>query len=456
MKKICETCDIELLAKIHKCIFKEEFPYESYNRKVKTKNMENFLIYDEVLVGYCIVEKQVSELSYYLWLGGVVEEFRNGGNWSFFIEFMINRAKVERFSKITLATYNHRPEMIRLSIKNGFKIARLSEGNYSDGIKIHLDYYVTQGNEIRLLLTNKCNFKCLFCHGEGMEINESLSLDQEQIKMLLTQGQSNGCHTISLSGGEPLINFDGLTKIIETCNQMNYTPSIKIITNGALINNKFIEIIQLYKGNIYINLSVHSLYEDKFDFITKTSNQYPKVMSGIESLVNAEIDFRLNYVVLKEVNDKVDDFKNSLITCINKGVKKITFLELLTDEHNSTLLPYVLDYESIKKILSEVALKLGEIRFQFENENKVRYLFVFNNQHLFIEVFRLTCSIGCEKCLNIKDRTIGPDGKYYPCFRESGYSCGNVKSDMKTAFSLGNQFIISKINERTGALMNEI
>lgn len=447
MKIICKTSDLKLLAQTHERIFKEDFPYESYNRKLRTKDLESFLIYDEVLVGYCIVEKQASKLSYYLWLGGVIECHRNSGNWSYFIEFIINRAKTQRFTKITLATYNHRPEILRLSIKSGFKITRLSEGNYSDGIKIHLDYNVTKGVEVRLLLTNKCNFKCIFCHGEGIGVNESLSLDQEQIKILLLQCQSNGCHTISLSGGEPLINFDGLTRIIENCNQMDYTPNIKIITNGALISKEFIEIIQLYKGNIYINLSVHSLYEDKFDLITKTSNQYFKVMSGIESLVNADIDFRLNYVVLKDVNDKVDDFKNSIITCINKGVKKITFLELLADEDNRTLLPFVLDYESIKKVLSEVTLKLGEVRIQFENEHKVRYLFTFNNRHLLIEVFRLTCSIGCEKCLDIKDRTIGPDGQYYPCFRESYYSCGNVIFDMKAAFLLGDQFIISKINK---------
>ncbi|MDR0336429.1 MAG: 4Fe-4S cluster-binding domain-containing protein, partial [Planctomycetaceae bacterium] len=78
-------------------------------------------------------------------------------------------------------------------------------------------------DETRILLTEKCNFKCIFCHNEGNKVNTKKPTDnpntlQQSVRLLLDKG----CRDITFTGGEPLLKSELLLNILQfirSCDQ---------------------------------------------------------------------------------------------------------------------------------------------------------------------------------------------------------------------------------------------
>lgn len=450
MIKLVKHDEIEDIKVLHYKIFNEEFPIDDYMEKLKTKVIENYLFFEDDdlshVVGYSIIFNKKEEKRYHLWLGGILSEYRNKGYCGDFIDEVIKCARDKQYKSVTLYTYNHRPDMIRLAVKKGFRIIKTEEGTYGDGIKIFFQYDINYNEEIRISLTNKCNFKCFFCHQEGINIENKISLDKEQLLRILKQCKINNYRNITLTGGEPLINKDLIELIFKFCKENKYNPNIKIITNGFFIDENFIKVLNLYKHYLKLNISFHSVDEQIFNKITKTNNKYNKVLEGIDLLLLNNINFRLNYLMLKDINDSYEQVKSLVEFGIKKQIKQITFLELLDTKENNIFEKYVKSYNDIKKSIEYVCKDIGHLKVEFENSKKIRYILSKNNKKIILEVFKLTCSIGCKKCLKIKDKSIGPDGKYYPCFLRSDIKYDNVCENMKEVFQQG-ELIIENISK---------
>ena len=258
---------------------------------------------------------------------------------------------------------------------------------------------------------------------------------------ILYQCKENNCKTVTFTGGEPLVHKELIDFAIDYLNKSNYEPDVKIITNGSLIDTEFIKNIKSYKGDLKVNLSLHSMNENIYNKITKTNNNLIKTLKSIELLEREEIPLRLNYVVLKGINDTKEDIITLLLESLSRNVTAITFLELLMTEENKNNREYYLSYDEIKRTIENTCEQKGELIVEYENKKKIRYIFYTEKQKICLEVFRLTCMTGCKSCLSNKDRTIGPDGEYYPCFVKSDQICGNVSLDMREAFNSGDRII---------------
>ena len=163
MLKFSKVDDIEEIKQLHFKIFETEFPMEDFKKKNATKFLDKYIYYkNNDLVGYCIVFNKKEELCYHLWLGGVLPEYRSQGIKGSYLEYMINMARNNKYKSITLSSYNHRTSMLRLVIKKGFKIVGTEEGSYGDGTKILFKYPIKVREQVRISLTNLCNYKCFF------------------------------------------------------------------------------------------------------------------------------------------------------------------------------------------------------------------------------------------------------------------------------------------------------
>ncbi|SHH23591.1 radical SAM protein [Clostridium grantii] len=439
---VSKTEDIEKIQYLHKMIFQEKFPIYDFRKKSESKILDKYILYDNNdIVGYTIAFNNKEKLNYHLWIGGILPQYRKSGYFGEYIEYMVNKARNNKYKSITVSSYNHRPNMLRLAINKGFKIVGTKRGIYGDGIKILFEYLVTSKEEVRISLTNICNFKCFFCHSEGLDDTSLVKLSKEKLENILYQCKINNCETITLTGGEPLITRELIEFSIEFFNKSKYRPKLKIITNGSLIDIKFVNMIKLYEGDVKLNVSLHSMKKEKFDMITQTKNDFIKTVDAIKLLEIEDINFRLNYVVLKGINDTIEDFETLILESFNKNIKSITFIELLVTDKNINMLKYFLEYNEIKKLIKNSCVKIGELTAEYENKKKIRYVLHKENKKLNIEVFKLTCRLGCESCIENKDRTIGSDGEYYPCFIQSNKKCGNASENMAEAFKKGNAII---------------
>lgn len=87
--------------------------------------------------------------------------------------------------------------------------------------------------ELRFLVTQKCNYNCVFCHGEGLQSKKSDLLKPDDIRFLYSVGRDCfGVTTTTLTGGEPLIRTD----IVDIAHELKKENcDITITTNGSLL-----------------------------------------------------------------------------------------------------------------------------------------------------------------------------------------------------------------------------
>lgn len=433
------------LKELYRKIFYEDFLEEKFNLKKQKYKIDIFkILKNKSVIGFIIGYPK--ESNYHLWIGGIIEEHQNKGYFSrtldFISEYLIGKAK-----KITVTSFNHRKNMLRLLLKKNYNIVKIDKGNYGDGKKILFEKKLYKENEIRFSLTNSCNFKCFFCHGDGFISKNIYVMEEKSILTLIKDLNDNNYYKFTITGGEPLLKKKMILNILKYCYSLDSEIKIKIITNGFYLNDDFIKEIKFYKKNLSFNISLHSMSSEEFDLITKTKGKFYIVLSNIKKAIENNINIKINCVFMKTQLSM--DIKNKIFEIIDKsfqiGIRELTFLELLVPIENHNLYENYVSFEKIKELV-EYYLSSRYILEKIKEKSKRKkvYFLKKENKYLKINIFRLTCRNGCEECLKNKDRLIGADNKYYPCMMSSDIqeNISNEKS-IEKVFEAGEE----KLNE---------
>jgi dTDP-4-amino-4,6-dideoxygalactose transaminase/molybdenum cofactor biosynthesis enzyme MoaA len=180
--------------------------------------------------------------------------------------------------------------------------------------------------ELRLLVTQRCNYACKFCHGEGIEKNYENCLTSEDYAFLfLICRDGFGWNDVSITGGEPFLYKD-IDKLVRKLS--DYGSKITIISNGELI----FEHKEIITNIERINLSIHTLDSTKYHNLICKKNKFEKILGNIAYIRNMfpKTKIRLNVVLVKGLNDKYNDIID-LLNFTKKIESSIKFLELYTD-----------------------------------------------------------------------------------------------------------------------------
>ncbi|WP_417227696.1 GTP 3',8-cyclase MoaA [Amphritea sp.] len=173
---------------------------------------------------------------------------------------------------------------------------------------------------IRLSVTDRCDFRCVYCMAEEMEFlprSEVLSL--EELYLVAQAFVELGVNKIRLTGGEPLVRR-GILTLVEQLGQL--PAELLITTNGSQLAGMAADLKRL--GVDRLNISLDSLQADKFKRLTRTGRLH-QVLAGIDAAVAAGFKrIKLNAVVLKGRND--DEVLDLIQFARDKGVD-ITFIE---------------------------------------------------------------------------------------------------------------------------------
>ncbi len=152
---------------------------------------------------------------------------------------------------------------------------------------------------LRISLTERCNLRCVYCMPEeGIVLRpKSHFMKTEEVLGLAKAFVNLGVKKIRLTGGEPLVRNDA-KEIIEGLSKLNV--SLAISTNGILVD-KFLDTFKSCNLRS-INISLDSLNEEKFNAVTRR-NDFTKIRSNIDLLLNEGFHLKLNAVIMKGVND---------------------------------------------------------------------------------------------------------------------------------------------------------
>lgn len=183
--------------------------------------------------------------------------------------------------------------------------------------------------ELRLVVTENCNYNCTFCHKEGMKKYEKPKLTPEDYAFLFkTCKDKYNWDEVTLTGGEPFVRID-VDNIVNELKKQG--AKITIVTNGELIN-KHVEAL----SNIdRINLSIHTLNKDKYDKIVQKKDKLNEVLKNIAAIrtIYPYLNIRLNAVVVKGQNDTKEDIEEYI--AFAKRIKaSIKFVELFGQDED--------------------------------------------------------------------------------------------------------------------------
>lgn len=199
-----------------------------------------------------------------------------------------------------------------------------------------IDRFDRQIDYVRLSVTDRCDFRCVYCMAEDMTFlprNQILSLEQ-----LFDVGKAFvdlGVKKIRLTGGEPLVRNNVLS-LVERLGALDGLKELHLTTNGAQLD-KYAPALKA-AGLTGVNISIDSLDEERFRQLTRTGD-LNKVLRGIDAAIDAGFSrIKLNAVILKGRND--DEVLDLVEFARRKGVD-ISFIEEmplgLIDEHSRAL-----------------------------------------------------------------------------------------------------------------------
>ncbi len=166
-----------------------------------------------------------------------------------------------------------------------------------------VDSYGRQIRDLRISVTDRCNFRCFYClpDGEPPLARKETILTFEEIACISEIFVSLGIEKIRLTGGEPILRKN-LTVLAEKLSLLK--PQLKdlaITTNGFSFP-KHAE--SLKKAGIdRVTISLDSLKRDNFKQITGV-DKLAEVLAAIESAKeNGFHPVKINAVIIRDCND---------------------------------------------------------------------------------------------------------------------------------------------------------
>ncbi|ODR79129.1 radical SAM protein [Haladaptatus sp. W1] len=152
---------------------------------------------------------------------------------------------------------------------------------------------------VRVSLTDRCNFDCVYCHNEGlgdtrgpMEPGDD-EMGTDDVVRFLEVAREFDVGKVKFTGGEPMLRED-LEEIIRR------TPDgmeTSLTTNGTFLPGRAEELRKA--GLSRVNVSQDALDPKSFAEVTK-SGAYDKVLEGVEAALDAGLDpVKLNMVVFE-------------------------------------------------------------------------------------------------------------------------------------------------------------
>src|SRR4030042_6440519 len=90
---------------------------------------------------------------------------------------------------------------------------------------------------LRISITQRCNFQCAYCHREGEVKRANVSAEKmsvEEIVRIASVAVSLGISRINLTGGEPLMRKD-VCEIVKGIAAIPCLKDLSMTTNGAML-----------------------------------------------------------------------------------------------------------------------------------------------------------------------------------------------------------------------------
>ncbi len=189
-----------------------------------------------------------------------------------------------------------------------------------------IDPFARPISYLRVSVTDRCDFRCVYCMSENMTFlpkKELLTL--EELDRMCTTFIGLGVEKLRITGGEPLVRRDIMTFFQSMTRHLDSgaLKELTLTTNGSQLARFAPDLVAA--GVKRVNVSLDTLDETKFADITRWG-RLPQVLKGIDAARNAGLRIKINVVALKGFNE--DELFSITEWCAREDMD-LTFIEVM-------------------------------------------------------------------------------------------------------------------------------
>jgi len=296
--------------------------------------------------------------------------------------------------------------------------------------------------DLRISVTDRCNFRCTYCmpksvfNKDYVFLPQSALLNFDEITRMAELFVAHGVEKIRLTGGEPLLrkNIDVLIGMLTNISTIDGKPlDIALTTNASLLYKK----AQVLKdaGLQRVTVSLDSLDEATFRAMNDVDYSVAEVLNGIDAAYNVGLTpIKINMVVQKGVNDQdvvamARHFKGS-----GHIVRFIEFMDV--GSSNGWRMDDVVPSAEIVRMIN-AEMPIIEAESNYTGEVAERWIYADGSGE--IGVISSVTQAFCSTCTRAR---LSTDGSLYTClFSQSGHDLRALmrsgKSDQEIASAIG-------------------
>lgn len=215
------------------------------------------------------------------------------------------------------------------------------------------DAYGRVVTDIRISVTKRCNFGCIYCHDEGLgpvarpRSAHGEELTPTEIERLARVAREFGIRSVKFTGGEPLVREDLEEIVGRTVLQI---PDVSLTTNGSMLADRALGLRDA--GLKRVNVSVDTLDPEAFREIRKGA--LAPVLRGVREAIRFGLTpVKLNLVVFRRTVESIP----AMIDYVgaNEGLKLqlIQFMPELVPERD-----WAVDIAAVRRWLEEHATQV--------------------------------------------------------------------------------------------------
>ncbi len=161
--------------------------------------------------------------------------------------------------------------------------------------------------DLRVSVTKRCNFSCVYCHDEGLgPVDRPRSAHGEEmtpaeIERVVGVAREFGVRSVKFTGGEPLVRTDLEEIVARTVRQV---PDVSLTTNGSMLAARAERLRDA--GLKRINVSIDSI--DPAEFRAIRHGALAPVLEGVREAIRVGlVPVKLNMVVFRPTVDRIPE-----------------------------------------------------------------------------------------------------------------------------------------------------
>lgn len=296
-----------------------------------------------------------------------------------------------------------------------------------------------------LNIAHDCNLRCEYCFAAKGDFGcgrmlMPFEVGKRAIDFLIEKSGPRHNLELDFFGGEPLMNFDVVKKIVEYARREekkhNKNFRFTITTNGLLLDTEKINFINDQMSNVVLSLDGRKEVNDKLRVAPNGKGCYDIIVPKYQELVRGRKD--KDYYVRGTFTKYNLDFTNDVLKMAELGFQQLSIEPVVSDPN----LDYSIKQEDLNSVFKEYEKLANEIIKRKQSGQ------CFNFFHFMFDLDSGPCAIkrlrGCS-CGN-EYVAVTPQGDIYPCHQfvgENRWKMGNI---MKGTFDSSIKDTFSQVN----------